>query len=120
MKRKALIVWGGWDGHEPKPGSELWASILAMLKYSLVDDIYREDEYGSNILNDLQSARRFNQWMGDTLRPFLGDRILEIGAGIGNLTNQFIPRELYVATVSSERSTVPCVFSAPTVKAPGV
>ena len=36
--------------------------------------------------------------MGDTLRPFLGDRILEIGAGIGNLTNQFIPRELYVAS----------------------
>ncbi len=73
-------------------------AILAMLKYALVDDIYREDEYGSNILNDLQSARRFNQWMGDTLRPFLGDRILEIGAGIGNLTNQFIPRELYVAS----------------------
>ncbi|HRA53624.1 MAG TPA: bifunctional glycosyltransferase/class I SAM-dependent methyltransferase [Thermoflexales bacterium] len=73
-------------------------AVLAMLKYSIVDDIYREDEYGSNILNDLQSARRFNQWMGDTLRPYLGDRILEIGAGIGNLTNQFIPRELYVAS----------------------
>ncbi|MEO6063360.1 MAG: glycosyltransferase [Thermoflexales bacterium] len=73
-------------------------AILAMLKYAIVDDIYREDAYGSNILNDLQSARRFNQWMGDTLRPFLGDRILEIGAGIGNLTNQFIPRELYVAS----------------------
>jgi SAM-dependent methyltransferase len=69
-----------------------------MIHYSVVDDIYREDQYGSNILNDLQDATRFNRWMGDTLRPFLGDRVLEIGAGIGNLTSQFIPRELYVAS----------------------
>src|SRR5262249_41309760 len=32
------------------------------------------------------------------LRPYLGARILEINAGIGNLTNQMIPRELYVAS----------------------
>ena len=35
---------------------------------------------------------------GDTLRPFVGDRVLEIGAGIGKLTDQFIPRDLYFAT----------------------
>lgn len=73
-------------------------AISAMIKFSLVDDIYNDDQYGSNILNDLQDATRFNRWMGDTLRPFLGDRVLEIGAGIGNLTSQFIPRELYVAS----------------------
>ncbi len=73
-------------------------AILAMLRYWIVDDIYQDDEYGANILADLQSARRFNQWLGDTLRPHVGDRILEIGAGIGSLTSQFIPRDLYVAT----------------------
>ena len=73
-------------------------ALAAMAQFSLVDDIYKEDAYGSNILNDLQDARRFNRWMGDTLRPYLGDRILEIGAGIGNLTSQFIPREIYVAS----------------------
>jgi SAM-dependent methyltransferase len=36
--------------------------------------------------------------MGKTLRPYVGDRVLEIGAGIGTLTNQFIPRELYLAS----------------------
>ena len=36
--------------------------------------------------------------MGDTLRPFVGDRVLEIGAGIGALTAQLIPRDLYVAS----------------------
>ena len=69
-----------------------------MLKYFLIDDIYSEAEYGSNILSDLQDARRFNKWMADTLREHVGDRVLEIGAGIGTLTSQFIPRDLYVAT----------------------
>jgi glycosyltransferase involved in cell wall biosynthesis len=73
-------------------------AIAAMLKYSLIDDIYAEDEYGSNILANLQNARRFNKWMADTLRPWVGDRVLEIGAGIGTLTGQFIPRDLYVAS----------------------
>jgi glycosyltransferase involved in cell wall biosynthesis len=73
-------------------------AIAAMLKYSVIDDIYAEDEYGSSILTNLQNARRFNKWMGDTLRPSVGDRVLEIGAGIGTLTGQFIPRDLYVAS----------------------
>jgi SAM-dependent methyltransferase len=73
-------------------------ALGAMLKHALVDDIYKQDEYGSRILADLQHARRFNKWMGDTLRPFVGDRVLEIGAGIGALTAQLIPRDLYVAS----------------------
>lgn len=28
MKKKALINWGGWDGHEPKQCAELFAPIL--------------------------------------------------------------------------------------------
>lgn len=73
-------------------------AIGAMLKYALIDDIYAEDQYGSNILSDLQDARRFNKWMADTLRPYVGDRVLEIGAGIGTLTSQFIPRDQYLAS----------------------
>jgi glycosyltransferase involved in cell wall biosynthesis len=73
-------------------------ALGSMIKYSLLDDIYAADEYGSHILASLQNARRFNKWMADTLRPHLGARVLEIGAGIGNLTAQFIPRDLYFAT----------------------
>ena len=73
-------------------------ALLAMMRFALVDDIYREDEYGSHILVELERARRFNLWQGQTLRPYVGDRVLEIGAGIGNLTSQFIPRELYIAS----------------------
>ena len=73
-------------------------ALLAMMRFALVDDLYREDEYGSHILVELERARRFNLWLGQTLRPYVGDRVLEIGAGIGNLTSQFIPRELYIAS----------------------
>ncbi len=78
-----------WDG---------FLALLAMLRFWLIDDLYKEDEYGSHILVELERTRRFNLWMGETLRPFIGDRVLEIGAGIGNLTSQFIPRDLYLAS----------------------
>jgi glycosyltransferase involved in cell wall biosynthesis len=73
-------------------------ALLAMMRFALVDDLYREDEYGSHILVELEQARRFNLWLGQTLRPYVGDRVLEMGAGIGNLTSQLIPRELYIAS----------------------
>ena len=73
-------------------------AIMAMLRFGLIDDLYKEDEYRSHIRTDLERARRFNLWMSDVLRPFVGDRVLEIGAGIGNLMNQFIPRELYIVS----------------------
>ena len=73
-------------------------ALAAMIRFWLIDDLYRDDEYGSHILVALERTRRFNAWMGETLRPHIGDRVLEIGAGIGNLTNQLIPRELFVAS----------------------
>jgi 2-polyprenyl-3-methyl-5-hydroxy-6-metoxy-1,4-benzoquinol methylase len=36
--------------------------------------------------------------MADTIRPYLGDRVLEIGAGIGNLTTNLVPRTSYWAS----------------------
>ena len=75
----------------------LWA-LKSMVRFWLIDDLYMEDEYGSRIFAELEHARRFNNWLAKTLRPFIGDRVLEIGAGIGTLTNQFIPRDLYLAS----------------------
>jgi SAM-dependent methyltransferase len=73
-------------------------AVGAFLRFSVVDDLYHDDEYGSHILHQLERTHRFNTWMADVLRPFLGDRVLEIGSGIGNLTSQFIPRDVYVAS----------------------
>ncbi|MBI2821296.1 MAG: glycosyltransferase [Acidobacteria bacterium] len=73
-------------------------ALLAMIRFWLIDDLYKQDEYGSHILTQLERARQFNLWMGETLRPYVGVRVLELGAGIGTLANQLIPRELYVAS----------------------
>lgn len=73
-------------------------ALATLIKYWFVDDIYKEDEYGSHILLSLTQAPNFNKWMGDEIRPYLGERILEIGAGIGNLSKCFVPRLRYLAS----------------------
>jgi glycosyltransferase involved in cell wall biosynthesis len=73
-------------------------ALRAMLKYWLVDDLYAEDEYGSHILHSLERAQRFNRWMAESIAPWVGARVLEIGAGIGNITTWLLPRDLYVAS----------------------
>jgi glycosyltransferase involved in cell wall biosynthesis len=70
----------------------------AMVHWWLVDDIYQDDEYGSQILVSLSNVPNFNRWMGTVIQPHLGSRVLEIGAGIGNLTHLFCPRERYTAS----------------------
>lgn len=44
------------------------------------------DPIGAATLERLALAPRYNAWMFDRLRPWVGDAVLEIGAGIGNLS----------------------------------
>ncbi len=73
-------------------------ALFAIVRYWLIDDLYQQDEYGSHILHNLEKAHRFNAWMADTVAASTGQRVLEIGAGIGNITQRLIPREHYVAS----------------------
>ena len=70
-------------------------AVFVILRYSFTKDIYKGT--GPEVLDVLSGARNFNRWMADTIRPYVGKRVLEIGAGIGNLTRQLVARrELYV------------------------
>jgi glycosyltransferase involved in cell wall biosynthesis len=73
-------------------------AIGAIVRFACSDHVYADDEYGSQILGRLNRAPRFTQWMADVIRPYIGERVLEIGAGTGNLTLQLIPRKLYYAS----------------------
>jgi glycosyltransferase involved in cell wall biosynthesis len=73
-------------------------ALGALLKYGISDRIYVADEHGSEILARLNRAPRFTKWMADTIRPYLGEKVLEIGAGIGNLTSNLVPRTMYWAS----------------------
>jgi len=73
-------------------------ALRAMIKYWFLDDVYAEDEYGSHILHSLERAQRFNRWMAESVAPYVGARVLEIGAGIGNITSWLLPRDFYLAS----------------------
>lgn len=66
-------------------------------RFAFSSDIYVDP--GPETLHALAGAPRFNEWMADTIRPYVGDKILEIGAGIGNLSYKLLPRrKKYMAT----------------------
>ena len=52
---------------------------------------YKEiDTAGVDTLNALAEADKFNAWMYQTIAPHLKGNILEIGSGIGNLSEYFL------------------------------
>ena len=91
-----------YDGRTYLEGKKItwrdgFRALGTILKYYLIDDLY-DERSGHEILASLSRAHHFNRWMADVLRPYLGHRVLEIGAGIGNLTAQLLPRERYIAS----------------------
>ena len=71
-------------------------AVYVILRYAFTRDLYKDS--GQDILDALAGARRFNRWMADTIQPYIGKRVLEAGAGIGNLTRLLSPRrERYIA-----------------------
>ncbi|MDQ6677834.1 MAG: class I SAM-dependent methyltransferase, partial [Acidobacteriota bacterium] len=70
-------------------------AFWVMLKFRFTNDLYNDT--GLEILDALSYAPKFNQWMADTIMPYLGERVLEIGAGTGNLTRPLAHRRKYYA-----------------------
>ncbi len=76
---------------------DAFQAAAVILENWLKDDLYKDP--GEEILDAFSVAPRFNRWMADTIRPYVGRRVMEIGAGMGNLTRQFIARrDYYLAT----------------------
>jgi glycosyltransferase involved in cell wall biosynthesis/ubiquinone/menaquinone biosynthesis C-methylase UbiE len=77
--------------------------VYVILRYAWSRDIYKDN--GQQILDVLSGTHRFTRWMADTLMPYVGEQVLELGAGIGNMTRHLAPkRKSYVATdIESEQ-----------------
>jgi glycosyltransferase involved in cell wall biosynthesis/phospholipid N-methyltransferase len=72
-------------------------AFYVILKTRLRRDVYRDA--GSEILEALSAAPSFNRWIADTIGPHVGSSVMEIGAGLGNLTRFLVARrKVYVAT----------------------
>lgn len=81
---------------------DAFEALFTILRYAYTSDLYTDS--GQKILHVFSQAPNFNRWMADTIRPYLGAQVLEIGAGMGNLTRELSPkRQRYVATDIDEQ-----------------
>ena len=75
---------------------DAFEAVYVILRYAFTKDLYKDS--GPDILDALAEAQRFNRWMAGVIQPYIGKRVLETGAGIGNLTRILCPRrERYIA-----------------------
>src|SRR4029078_11441260 len=51
---------------------------------------------GYYVLQSMRRARGLNRWILSQFRPYIGQRVLEAGAGIGNFTELLLDRERLV------------------------
>ncbi len=86
-----------YDDGKKIGGMDAVSALWVILWCYFTRDIYIDR--GAKILDSLAGTKRFNRWMADTVRPWLGTRVLELGAGIGNMTQHLSRgRKTYVAS----------------------
>ena len=72
-------------------------ALAVILRFWVIDDLYATP-YGRGVLNNLTGTPQYLSWLARKLRPHVGDTVLEVGAGIGNITGRLMARRvLYVA-----------------------
>jgi len=78
-----------------------WKDAFSAL-WTIVRHSLREAEDPRNVghvtLARMARLEPYNAWLADRFRTVLGSRVLEIGAGFGNMTRHLVPRQLLVAS----------------------
>ncbi len=70
-------------------------------------DIQGNSKYGTDTLEVISAANHFNRWMYDTIQPHCHGEILEIGSGIGNISQFFLHDGANITLSDIERSYFP-------------
>ena len=70
-------------------------AVWCIFKYRFFDTRFTTHD-GYYVLRSFAGARGFNRWMFSRFEPYIGDRVLEAGCGIGNFTEQLLDRERLV------------------------
>src|SRR5438874_3531027 len=85
-----------WEGKKIN-WKDGFSAIWTILKYGLFDDPESEPPTYQTI-GRLDRLRRYNKWIWERVQPFVGQRVLEVGAGSGTMTRFLYGRELIVTT----------------------
>ncbi len=76
---------------------DAFEAVWVILRSRFTSRLYNDP--GQSVLDAFSFAPRFNRWLADTIAPYAGNRVLEIGAGVGNLSRHLCARrKLYIAT----------------------
>lgn len=80
------------------------AAVYTMLRCALTDDRESSDPLHAT-LHRMAALDRYNAFLFEQIRDAVGQRILEVGAGTGNLTRFLLDRDAVVATDVDPRYT---------------
>lgn len=78
----------------------LWTGFVILgtiFKFWLIDDLYLTQP-GLRTLRIMEGAGRYNEWLFKRCAPFIGNKVLETGAGVGNITKYLLSSQKIVAT----------------------
>jgi len=85
-----------WEGKKIN-WKDGFSALTTILRYGLFDDPSSEPPTWGT-LRRRQSLKRYNRWIWERVAPYVGQRVLEVGAGSGTMTRFLYGRELIVAS----------------------
>jgi glycosyltransferase involved in cell wall biosynthesis len=71
------------------------SAIWTLVNYRFINDRFTTHD-GYYVLQSMRRARGLNRWILEQFRDYIGNRVLEAGAGIGNFTELLLDRERLV------------------------
>ncbi|MDD5556404.1 MAG: glycosyltransferase [bacterium] len=92
-----------YDGRSYTEGKKItWRDGFVAL-YWLLRCRIEPMEIGTETLLRMEVVRKYNDWLFGRIAPWVGDRVLEVGAGIGNITRKLLARPYVIASDVSDK-----------------
>ncbi|HEX8154679.1 MAG TPA: glycosyltransferase, partial [Thermoanaerobaculia bacterium] len=85
-----------WEGKKIN-WKDGFSALWTILRYGFFDD-QKSEPASYTTLRRRSRLKRYNKWVWDRVQPYVGQRVLEVGAGTGAMTRLLYGRELIVAT----------------------
>ncbi len=85
-----------WEGKKIN-WKDGFAALWTILRYGLLHDASSEPRTFTQVRRRSR-LKRYNRWVWERIAPYVGQRVLEVGAGSGAMTRFLYGRELIVAS----------------------